>query len=145
MKYSLPLSSIHIDDPYWNRYTSLIPGKVIPYQWEILNDKLPGVPPSHCLRNFRIAAGDEKGQRQGMAFQDSDAAKWLEAVAYSLAIRPDPELEKTADELITLIGRAQEANGYLNTYFTLNYPRKNGKTLQRVTSFTAPGTSLRRP
>jgi DUF1680 family protein len=129
LKHSLPLSAIHIDDPYWNRYTRLIPEKVIPYQWEILNDRVPGVPPSHCLRNFRIAAGQERGERQGTVFQDSDAAKWLEAVAYSLASRPDPELEKTADEVIALIGRAQQPDGYLNTYFTLHYPHERWQNL----------------
>jgi DUF1680 family protein len=129
MKQSLPLSAIHIDDSYWSRYTSLVPDKVIPYQWEILNDRVPDAPPSHCLKNFRIAAGDEKGERKGMVFQDSDAAKWLEAAAYSLASRPDSELEKNADELIALIGRAQEKDGYLNTYFTLNYPQEKWKNL----------------
>jgi DUF1680 family protein len=126
---SLPLSAIHIDDPGWNRYTKLIPEKVIPYQWEILNDRIPDAPPSHCLKNFRIAAGEAEGKHCGMVFQDSDAAKWLEAVAYSLANRPDPELEKNADELIALIGRAQEADGYLNTYFTLNCPDGKWKNL----------------
>ena len=129
MKHSLPLSAIHINDSYWNRYTGLIPDKVIPYQWEILNDRIPGVPASHCLRNFRIAAGEEEGERKGAIFQDSDAAKWLEAVAYSLASRPDPVLEKTADGLIELIGRAQEADGYLDTYFTLNHPGEKWKNL----------------
>jgi DUF1680 family protein len=129
MKKSLPLSAVHIDDPYWNRYITLIPDKVIPYQWKILNDQIADAPPSHCLKNFRIAAGEEKGERLGMVFQDSDAAKWLEAAAYSLAGRPDPELEKTADELISLIGQAQEADGYLNTYFSLNYPQEKWKNL----------------
>ena len=129
MKQSLPISAIRIDDLCWNRYTRLIPDKVIPYQWEILNDRLPDAPPSRCLKNFRIAAGEEKGERQGMIFQDSDAAKWLEAVAYSLASRPDPELEKTADEVIALIGRAQEADGYLNTYFSLKHPDEKWKNL----------------
>ena len=129
MKHSLPLTAINIDDPYWNRYTALIPDKVIPYQWEILNDRVPDAPPSHCLDNFRIAAGEQTGKHRGMVFQDSDAAKWLEAVAYSLASRPDPELERNADELIALIGRAQEADGYLNTYFSLGYPHEKWKNL----------------
>ena len=129
MKKSLPLSAVRIDDPYWNRYTSLIPDKVIPYQWKILNDQIPDAPPSHCVKNFRIAAGDEKGERQGMVFQDSDAAKWLEAVAYSLANKPDAELEKNADELIALIGSAQEKDGYLNTYFSLKRPEGKWKNL----------------
>ncbi|MCL1929015.1 MAG: glycoside hydrolase family 127 protein [Treponema sp.] len=129
MKQSLPLAAIHIDDSYWNRYTTLIPNKVIPYQWKILNDQVPDALPSYCLKNFRIAAGEEKGERKGTAFLDSDAAKWLEAIAYSLASRPDPELEKTADDVIALIGRAQEADGYLNTYFTLLYPQEKWKNL----------------
>ncbi|MBQ2124394.1 MAG: glycoside hydrolase family 127 protein, partial [Spirochaetales bacterium] len=47
----------------------------------------------------------------GMVFQDSDVAKWLEAVAYRLTIDPDAELEKTADEVIDLIGQAQQEDG----------------------------------
>jgi DUF1680 family protein len=117
--HPLPLKNIHIDDPYWNRYTALITEVVLPYQWEILNDRVPGAAPSYCLANFRIAAGDAEGERKGVCFQDSDAGKWLEAVAYSLAIRPNPELEKYADEVIDLIGRSQCEDGYLNTYFTL--------------------------
>ena len=69
------------------------------------------------------------GERQGMVFQDSDAAKWLEAVAYSLASRPDAALEKTADEVIALIGRAQEADGYLNTFYSLKQPEGKWKNL----------------
>ena len=48
----------------------------------------------------------------GMVFQDSDVAKWLEAVAYSLVLRPDAELERQADELIALI-RPRAAAGRL--------------------------------
>ena len=129
MKQSMPLSAIRINDHYWDRYIKLIPEKVIPYQWEVLNDRQSDAPPSYCLKNFRIAAGEETGKQKGMVFQDSDAAKWLEAVAYSLACNPDPELEKTADEVIALIGRAQEKDGYLNTFFTLNHPEAKWKNL----------------
>ncbi len=50
-------------------------------------------------------------------FWDSDTGKWLEAVGYSLQTHPDAALEKQADDVIDLIEAAQEANGYLNTYF----------------------------
>ncbi len=120
--HSLTLSDIQIDDVYWNRYTNLIADVVIPYQWEILNDRVPDAAPSYCLQNFRIAAGESQGTRKGTVFLDSDAAKWLEAVAYSLMMRPDPKLEQTADEVIALIGRAQCEDGYLNTYYTLVEP-----------------------
>ncbi|MGB4397471.1 MAG: beta-L-arabinofuranosidase domain-containing protein, partial [Limnochordia bacterium] len=73
--------------------------KMIPYQWKALNDLLPDGEPSHAIENLRIAAGEKTGEFKGMVFQDSDVAKWLEAVAYSLATHPDPQLEATADEV----------------------------------------------
>ena len=123
LKY-LPLRDLRIDDPFWNRYTRLVTEEILPYQLDSLLDRVPGAPPSHCVRNLRIAAGLEEGKFDGFVFQDTDLAKWLEAAAYSLAWMPDPELEKTADEMIDLIGMAQEDNGYLNSYFSTLHPGK---------------------
>lgn len=125
----VPLKNIKINDKYWNRYTGLVASKILPYQWEILNDNVKDAPPSRCLYNFKLAAGDIKGERKGMVFQDSDAAKWLEAVAYSLASHPDPDLEKKADSVIDLICRAQQKDGYLNTYYTLVEPENRWQNL----------------
>lgn len=50
----------------------------------ILNDRLPDVETSHCIENFKIAAGESDGDFEGAVFQDTDVAKWLEAAAYSL-------------------------------------------------------------
>jgi DUF1680 family protein len=55
-----------------------------------------------------------------MVFQDSDLAKWIEAAAYSLVWHPDADLERTLDETIAIICRAQQADGYLNTYYIIN-------------------------
>ncbi|MGN0667330.1 MAG: glycoside hydrolase family 127 protein, partial [Huintestinicola sp.] len=65
----------------------------------------------------------------GMVFQDSDAYKWLEAVAYALANKADSTLEKQADELIDLIAAAQDEDGYLNTYFTIKDREKRWTNL----------------
>ncbi|MBQ2990326.1 MAG: glycoside hydrolase family 127 protein, partial [Clostridia bacterium] len=59
------------------------------------------------------------GQFHGMVFQDSDVAKWLEAAAYSLALKEDASLRARVADIVALIGRAQQKDGYLNTYFTL--------------------------
>ncbi len=64
-----------------------------------------------------------------MVFQDSDVAKWLEAVAWSLCQKPDSELEKTADEVIELVAAAQCEDGYLNTYFTVKAPEERWTNL----------------
>lgn len=123
------LKDVMIRDGFWRRYSDLVRNIVIPYQWEALNDRISGAEPSYAVRNFRIAAGEEEGEFGGMVFQDSDVAKWLEAVGYSLAIHQDPELEKEADGLIDLIGRAQRPDGYLNTYFTIKEPEKRWTNL----------------
>ena len=113
------LVRIQIQDPFWDKYTQLVSEVVLPYQWRILNDELPDVEPSHALRNFRIAAGEEEGDFYGFVFQDSDVAKWLEAAACSLAGKKDPQLEQKADNVIELLGRAQKKNGYLDTYYMI--------------------------
>ena len=111
-----------IEDPFWSEYIRLVREVVVPYQWDALNDRVPEAEPSYAIRNFKIAAGEERGRFRGMVFQDSDVAKWLEAAAYLLETEPDPALEAAADEVIGLIGRAQGDDGYVNTYFTLEEP-----------------------
>lgn len=43
----------------------------------------------------------------------SDLYKVMEGAAYSLMLRPDPELEAKMDSLTDIIGRAQQKDGYL--------------------------------
>ena len=119
---SISLRNIHISDAFWRKYIRLVKDVIIPYQWDILNDNLEGVETSHCIENFRIAAGEKQGEYYGAVFQDTDVAKWLEAVGFVLNFERDEKLEKLADEAIDLIGRAQQPDGYLNTYFTIKEP-----------------------
>jgi len=104
---------------FWARLRETVRREGIPHQWEALNDRLPDAAPSYCMRNFRIAAGKEEGRHGGWMFQDSDVAKWLEGVAYSLAWHPDPELEATADSAIDEVVAAQQEDGYLDTYYII--------------------------
>ena len=127
---NISLKNVQVQDGFWKPMQDLIIETVIPYQEKILNDQIPGVEKSHALANFRIAAGMEKGEFYGMVFQDSDVAKWLEAVAYSLVVHPDAELEKRADEVIETIEKAQQEDGYLNTYFTIKEPEHRWQNLQ---------------
>jgi DUF1680 family protein len=114
---------------FWRRYQDLVSATALPYQWKALNDQIPGIEPSHAVRNFRIAAGREQGEFYGFVFQDSDVAKWLETLSYSLMHHRDPELERHADEVIELIEKAQQPDGYLNTYFTIKEPGKRWTNL----------------
>ncbi len=124
------LRDVQVADGFFSRYADLVREEVIPYQWEALNDRVPGAEKSGCLRNFRIAAGQEAGEFTGMVFQDSDIGKWLEAVAYSLTTHPDAALERTADEVIELLEAAQREDGYLDTYFIVKDPKNRWKCLR---------------
>lgn len=147
----LDLKQITITDEFWGREQELVRTEVIPYQWDALNDRVPGAAPSFCMRNFKVAgrmmrekkeqgadyvepaytfrgfealpedpANPDSDKFYGFVFQDSDFAKWIEAVGYSLMNHPDPELEKTADEAIDIVCAAQAENGYLDTYYIIN-------------------------
>ena len=126
---TVQLSNMNITDPFWKQYTDLVEDVIIPYQWDIMNDNVPGVESSHCLENFKIAAGLKKGQFYGAVFQDTDVAKWLEAVGYSLAEKKNEKLEKLADDAIDLIVQAQQEDGYLDTYFIIKEPEQKWKNL----------------
>ena len=131
------VKKFEVTDGFWGRYEKLVKDVVLPYQENALNDRIEGAEKSHCIENFRMAAeklrtGECDGEFYGMVFQDSDVAKWLEGAAYSLAQNPDPELEKRCDEIIELIGSAQHADGYLNTYFTVKEPYKRWTNLHEA-------------
>ena len=106
------------------KYQKLVSETVIPYQHSILWDKAEDTEKCHAVKNFINAAKALRGEDTddgfyGMVFQDSDAAKWIEAAAYALANSPDKALEDKCDELIDIIAAAQDKDGYLNTYFTI--------------------------
>lgn len=83
----IDLKQVKIDDPFFSRVQNVVIHTMLPYQERVLHDEVSGIRKSHVIKNFRIAAGDEKGTYYGRIFQDSDLAKWLEAVAYSLTGR----------------------------------------------------------
>ena len=136
---------VEITSPFWRRYVDLVIDRMLPYQWQVINDEIdvnlppdPGGNPvdagdtkSHAMRNLRVAAGDVDAPFHGMPFQDSDVYKWLEAVAYALEQHPDPDLQKLADSVVDVIARAQEPDGYLDTYFQLKEPDRRFKRIQQ--------------
>lgn len=146
----ISLDRIGIADDFWKNKIELVRREMLPYQWKALNDQLEGAEPSFCMHNFRVAGKmngqrrtqgkdfqeprytfrgfqslpedpeDIRDEFYGFVFQDSDFYKWIEAVAYSLARHPDPELERQADGAIDLVCAAQQEDGYLDTYYVIN-------------------------
>ncbi len=122
-------SQVNIADAFWSQMQEKVIDVVIPFQEKVLNDEVSGVEKSHAIENFRIAAGLKTGEFYGMVFQDSDVAKWLEGAAFSLAVRPDAALEARVDEIIQIISKAQQPDGYLDTYFIIKEPEHRWQNL----------------
>ncbi len=111
-------ADVNITDTFWKPKMDLVATVTLQaciYQTEIKTPR---------IRNFEIAGGTRKGKFEGIFYDDSDVYKALEAIAYSLKSKPNPELEKKADEWIDKIAAAQQPDGYLNTYYTLLFPEK---------------------
>lgn len=128
--YQTKVSDIKVNDVFWSKIQNLMIDEAIPYQEKVLKDEIPGIEKSHAIANFKNAAGQGEDGFYGVVFQDSDVAKWLEGVAYAMAVRNNPELEKRADKVIEFIASAQEEDGYLDTYFTLKEPEHKWQNLQ---------------
>lgn len=130
-QYSIPLEAdrVQITDELFGSYLHNVAETIIPYQWDALNDRLPDMEKSHCIDNFRAAAGELACGHQGAIFQDTDLYKWLEAVAFCIQNGSGRQYEAMADEVIELIGRAQCEDGYLNTYITVECPENRWKNL----------------
>ncbi len=119
----VPLTSVKFEDNFWAPRQRTDISVTIPH--EMRQCELTG-----RIKNFEIAGGEAKGKfATRYAFDDSDVYKVIEAAAYTLMLRPDPELEKAVDSWIARIAKAQEPDGYLYTARTIdpaNPPEMSG-------------------
>jgi DUF1680 family protein len=74
------------------------------------------------FHNLRVAAGEEDGEFIGMLFADSDVHKYLEALGWEQANEPSEALAALTDTYTELVAKAQQPDGYLNSYFQVVKP-----------------------
>jgi hypothetical protein len=118
----VPFTDVKFADEFWAPRLETNRTKSIPYNFKMCEE-------TGRITNFDKAAGKMAGKFEGIYFNDSDLYKVIEGAAYSLAAHPDPELDKYVDGIIARIAAAQQKDGYLYTFYTVN------KTLdQRLTN-----------
>lgn len=88
------------------------------------------------MKNFEKAAIPE-GPHSGIFFDDSDVYKAVEGMAYSLINNPDPQLEAKADEWIDKFEAAQQEDGYINTFFTIQEPENRWNDMDKHEMYCA--------
>ncbi|MEJ7645319.1 MAG: beta-L-arabinofuranosidase domain-containing protein [Chryseolinea sp.] len=111
---AIGFSQVQIIDKFWQPRIQTVTDVTIPVCIEQTEIKTPRI------RNFEKVARKKGEKHEGIYFDDSDVYKALEAIAYSLKNTPNPALENKADEWIDKIAAAQEPDGYLNTFYSLN-------------------------
>ncbi len=109
----VPPTQIELADGFWNSRMETNRKVTIPYDFQKCEE-------TGRIANFAVAAGQLEGKHRGFWFNDSDVFKVIEGAAYSLALHPDPVLEKYLDELIAKIAAAQQDDGYLFTIRTIH-------------------------
>lgn len=121
--HPVPVEAVKLEDKFWEPRRKINREKTLPSQYKHLED-------TGRLNNFRRAAGKFDGPFEGIYFNDSDVYKWLEAASWELACASSEELQKMVDECIELIADAQQADGYLNTYFMFNLAEERWSNLK---------------
>ena len=111
---SVDLNDVRWTGGFWGEKFALVKDVTIPKMWEYFNTEY-----SQHWANFRIASKLTKGDWKGTSWHDGDFYKWLEAVAYIYFVTEDPALDRLMDEIIEVIGKAQQSDGYISTRIIL--------------------------
>ncbi len=112
----VPFTAVKVADEFWSPRLETNRKITVWYDFQKCEE-------TGRIANFEVAGGLRDGGFQGIFFNDSDVYKVIEGAAYTLAIQPDPKLEKYLDDLIGKIAAAQEDDGYLYTARTINDPK----------------------
>ncbi|OLY94414.1 hypothetical protein SAMN05444008_10113 [Cnuella takakiae] len=105
---------VHVHDHFWMPKMELNANVTIPYV-------LDKVKTTGRIDNFLRAAKKIPGDKlTTFTFDDTDIYKVIEGASYALQVKLNPQLERYIDTLISYIADAQEPDGYLYTFRTIN-------------------------
>jgi uncharacterized protein len=110
---AVPFTSVKLTDNFWLPRIKINHTVTIPASFERCEK-------TGRVKNFTMAA-EKKGKFCTVySFDDTDIYKTIEGASFSLSLFPDKKLEGYIDSLITIVGRAQEPDGYLYTARTID-------------------------
>lgn len=107
---TIPVSAVVIQEGFWSKRRTTNLGSSVPS----MHDELVA---HGRMDNFLRLEGKSSAAQIGPVYSDSDIYKWTEAVGFSLQSGDQPALRETTAAMIRNVVAAQEASGYLNTYF----------------------------
>ena len=124
----VPFTVVHLNDGFWSPRIEINRTVSIPsafHECEV----------NGRFDNFLLAAKNNGNitnvpqtleHRGDFSFDDTDPYKVIEGASYSLAVHYDAKLDHYLDSVISIIAKAQEADGYLTTCVTNKCTRLSG-------------------
>lgn len=111
---TVPFTKVKLTDNFWKERVNTNREITIPFGFNKCEEE-------GRIRNFERAGGLLEGKYEGlMPFDDTDVYKIIEGASYSLQTNPDKILDKYIDDIIEKISAAQEDDGYLTTWKTID-------------------------
>ncbi|MDX1953317.1 MAG: glycoside hydrolase family 127 protein [Verrucomicrobiota bacterium] len=120
----VPFQNIRVTDSFWAPILERNRSVTVPHNLQMCRDM--GI-----IANFEKVAGLRNGNYFGLPNSDEFLYKAIEAAAYALSQKPNPELEREVDAIISIIAKAQDADGYLRTVIQLSERGKGPKRMKR--------------
>jgi len=109
LRRRVPLSAVTINDTFWAPKLKLLRERTVPFSWNYMGWELRALEKA----NGRTVQGDLNG-----TWGEANLHKFLETASHSLALAPDPALERRLDGVIGLLAGAQQPDGYLHAFVT---------------------------
>ena len=106
-------TEVKLTDHFWSPRLEINRTVTIPTSFAICEN-------TGRVKNFEMAAAKKGSFCTKFPFDDTDIYKTIEGASYSLAVHTDPKLKAYLDSLITIVGKAQEPDGYLYTARTID-------------------------
>ncbi len=107
-------TQVHVNDNFWGPKMQVNAEVTIPY---VLAQCKANGRVDNFLRAAKLLDGDKLSE---YPFDDTDIYKVIEGASYAMQVKANPKLERYIDTLIGIIGAAQEKDGYLYTFRTVN-------------------------
>lgn len=107
----VPFKQTKVEDSFWSPKLKTLTERTIPHSWNYMQWNLRALKRA----NKEQVDGDLNG-----TWDEANLYKFIETIAYSVAITPDPELEKRVDEIVTWLGTAQQPDGYIHLHVINN-------------------------
>jgi DUF1680 family protein len=108
--HSVPVHAVTIETGFWSPRRETNVTSSIPSMGKLLEV-------NGRMDNFRRLTGKSTAAQRGPVYSDSDIYKWIEAAGFAMQSGERPELRAVVDNDIREIVAAQQADGYLNTYY----------------------------